>query len=198
MSTIIAGRFDAETESTRAAAALQSAGFAPAHISTFFLSPAGQSAGHHGIDSDDDEAAGPPMSSSGTAVGVATGTGVGAAAGLVATPFIGPAGPVLGAALGAYVGSLAGSLGQIEADGESSVGEDAAHPRPPKIALRRSGMMVAVTAPTPELEHSAIETLRNQGAQDLERGEGTIAEGDWKDFDPFSAPKLVDQHATRG
>ncbi len=39
----------------------------------------------------------------------------------------------------------------------------------------------------------AIAVLRAQGAHDIERAEGNIAHGDWRDFDPLSPPALVDR-----
>ncbi len=100
--------------------------------------------------------------------------------GIAATPLVGPLGPIEGGLLGAYVGSLAGTLSQT----------DEAEETPP---LRQAGMLVAVSVPDNAHETRAAEVLRALGAHDLERTEGTIANGDWGDFDPLSSPMLLDK-----
>ena len=67
---------------------------------------------------------------------------------------------------------------------------DEAEESPP---IRHSGMVVAVEVMGGENEASAIDILRALGAVDIERAAGTIADGDWPDFDPLSAPQLVDR-----
>jgi hypothetical protein len=37
-----------------------------------------------------------------------------------------------------------------------------------------------------------IYTLRAEGAVDIERAEGEWRDGDWVDFNPIAAPRLVD------
>jgi hypothetical protein len=93
--------------------------------------------------------------------------------------------------VGAYVGSFAGALEQMgepepstESPAISAQDQDEAPPR-------KSGMFVAVGARTGTEESSAIAVLRVQGAADIERAQGTIAQGDWNDFDPLSPPTLV-------
>jgi hypothetical protein len=102
---------------------------------------------------------------------------VGAALGAATIPVTGPLGPVLGGLVGAHVGSLY-SFSEMKEKGESG---------PPP---RQAGMMVAVAVEGAD-EQRAIELMRQQGAQQVERAEGIIEQGDWKDFDPLSAPQYI-------
>ena len=53
-------------------------------------------------------------------------------------------------------------------------------------ALRRkSGMLVAVCAPTLAQQTTAIRILSAREAIDVERAEGTFTEGQWVDFNPL-------------
>ncbi len=174
MSTIIAGRFQQQDQVAKAIAALADAEFPADQISSFFVNPAGQ----HDIfpiGGDRDKSPGAEHSEKGMFAGGA----VGAAVGVATTPLIGPAGPVAGALLGAYLGSLVGTLSQMEEADQT----------PP---LRHSGMLVAVAVSDALREAQAIDILQALDPLDLERAQGTIADGDWKDFDPLRAPGLLD------
>jgi hypothetical protein len=52
-------------------------------------------------------------------------------------------------------------------------------------------MLVAVGAASSSEEANAITILRAQGAADIERGQGSITENHWNDFDPLRPPTLV-------
>jgi hypothetical protein len=178
MNTIIAGRFDEQSGADRGAAALAAAGFHRSQIATFFVNAAGQ---HdvHGPRQDPGAPAGADDAGAGAAAGATTGTSVGAVAGFAAIPVLGPVAPLAGAAIGAYVGSLVGALEEMGDSGQ-------------RLAVpRRSGMFVAVGAPSTAEQASAIATLRVEGALDMERAMGGIAEGQWHDFDPLSTPVLA-------
>ena len=54
-------------------------------------------------------------------------------------------------------------------------------------------MLIGVSTGSEAEQASAIAVLRAQGAHDIERAEGNIAHGDWRDFDPLSPPALVDR-----
>jgi len=56
---------------------------------------------------------------------------------------------------------------------------------------RKAGMLVAIGAVNSLEEASAISILRTQGAADIERASGTIAQSQWNDFDPLGQPVLV-------
>ncbi|WP_432383128.1 hypothetical protein [Duganella sp. P38] len=52
-------------------------------------------------------------------------------------------------------------------------------------------MMIAVAVDDVTQRDKALDVLQRLGARDLERAEGTISGGDWRDFDPNSLPVPV-------
>lgn len=56
---------------------------------------------------------------------------------------------------------------------------------------RHPGMLIAVALSGLYERERALEALHRLGAQHIEEAEGTIANGDWHDFDPLSIPVLV-------
>jgi hypothetical protein len=58
---------------------------------------------------------------------------------------------------------------------------------------RPAGIMLSVRIGSPKGERLVISTLRKGHAKDIEQAEGTWNGGDWTDFDPVSAPRLVKQ-----
>ncbi|UMR28607.1 hypothetical protein MJ904_15815 [Massilia sp. MB5] len=182
MTAILAGHFQLQDEIDAARQALRAAGFADERISSFFVNPPGQHA-TFGPGGDRALSPGAKETPAGLAKGAATGGVIGAAVGAVTAPVTGPLGPVVGGLLGAHVGSLYSFSEMKEAGAPEAGGENRAPPRQP-------GMMIAV-AVTPQNEAVALALLRRLGAHHLERAEGTIEAGDWRDFDPLSAPRLV-------
>jgi hypothetical protein len=183
MSTIIAGHFQLQDEIADARLALLSAGFAPARISSFYVNPPGQ----HDVTElggDHDKSPGAKESDEGVVKGGATGAVAGAVVGAATIPIAGPVGPVVGALVGAHVGSLY-SLHKMKEAGEPD--QDGSNVRPP----RKSGMLIAVAVDETAQEHQALEILRRLGGKDIERADGTISGGDWRDFNPNSLPELV-------
>lgn len=181
MATIIAGRFDEQTDVEAAVKALRNAGFPSDHISSFYVAPAGQHA-RTPIGGDRDKSPGAEDSTQGTAAGTTTGGLVGAAIGAATTPLTGPIGAITGGLVGAHVGNLVGALGKMK-DDESP--DDAP-------SIRHAGLLVAVSAPNAQCEERAIAVLRAHGAQQLESSAGHIVRGDWEDFDPAAPPQLID------
>jgi hypothetical protein len=181
MATIIAGQFDEQSAASAAEQALREAGFPADQISSFYVAPAGQHA-RYPLGGDHDKSLGAEDSPKGTTAGTATGGLVGAAIGAVATPLAGPLGAITGGLVGAHVGNLVGALGRMKED-------DTTGDAPP---IRHSGMLVAVSAPTPDCEQRAIQILAQRGALALESGAGNISHGDWEDFDPAVAPRPID------
>lgn len=177
MTTIIAGRFEQQDETAEAIIRVESAGFLPDQVTSFYLNPAGQH-NLYPIGGDQDESPGAKDSDQGTAAGLGAGGVVGAAVGAAATPVMGPVGAVTGALVGAHVGSLMGSLSKTDDAEEIPV-------------ARRSGMFVAVAVTNADEEQRAIDALRAGGCSDLERSSGQIVKGDWIDFDPLSTPSFV-------
>ena len=180
MATIIAGRFDEQSDVEAAVNALRGAGFPAEHISTFYVAPAGQHARYR-LGGDHDKSTGAEESTKGTAAGTTTGGLVGAAIGAVTTPLTGPLGAITGGLVGAHVGNLVGALGKMKDDG----GDDT----PP---IRHAGLMVAVSTPNVDCEQRAIGILQQHGALELESSSGHIVRGDWEDFDPAAPPHLID------
>ena len=181
MSKIIAARFQSSEQSDHAVEALLSQSIARDDISVFYVTPAGQ---HDAtpIGGDEHESRGTEHAQHGAGTGALLGASAGLAGAAVAAtaglaaPLIVVAG--LGvAAAGAYSGSLAGAMGGTM---------DAGH-----HAIRHAGMMVAVNIASAS-ESDVIRALREAGALDVERSEGTWADGDWSDFDPTRAPHLID------
>ncbi|KQV46570.1 hypothetical protein [Duganella sp. Root336D2] len=176
MATIIAGHFQLQETALDVCEAFKAAGFAAGRVTNFFNNPPGQ---HNVIPTGGDRAESPGAKQTPQAVakGEVTGAAIGAAAGAAAIPLAGPLGPVLGGLVGAHVGSLY-SFSEMKEKNESG---------PPP---RHSGMMVAVAVDEGQ-EARAIELMRQQGAEKIERAQGLIENGDWKDFDPLSVPQFV-------
>ena len=174
MSTIIAGRFRTQPDVLAAIAALQQAGFPVERIASFYVNPPGQH-DRYALGGDHDRSVG----AEDTIKGAIAGSAAGAAAGLVASPLIGPIGPLVGA----YVGSLMGGLASTK---EKEMSADDDHP-----VQHHSGMVVAVALDAVSRQQWAIDVLESVGGFDVEVAEGTIAAGDWVDFDPLQPPKLI-------
>lgn len=181
MQTIIAGRFEQQEDSARAVAQLAQAGFAPEHISSFYLNPPGRH-DTFPIGGDVAEAEGARDAGAGIAAGAVTGGAVGAAVGAVTAPVTGPLGAVIGGFVGAHIGNTAGAMSAMHDDTEH--GED-----PP---MRHWGMMVAVGVESEEQADHAQQLLQSLGAMDIERAVGTIEGGDWQDFNPVSTPHYLE------
>jgi len=183
MTTIIAGRFQEQAEADDTIAELLRAGFARERVSTFYCNPAGQHATYP-IGGDNDKSPGAKTSDKNTAAGAVAG----AVVGIAATPILGPVGTVTGGLVGAHLGGLVGGLSGMKDKGDvGDHAEDVENAAP----IRRSGMMVAVAVPDQEYEDRALQVLRTLGAEDIERAEGTIENGDWSDFDPMAPMELV-------
>jgi len=170
--TIIAGRFDTFDDANAAKARLVEQGFPQDAISVFFNNPPGR---HDLTEIGGDEHADPEAkhAAGGAVAGAAAGAGLGLAA--MAT---GPFGVAALAATGAYVGALAGAMNATD---------ETHHEQPTR---RASGVIVGVLADGREDE--AIRTLSDAGADNIERAQGTVVDGDWSDFDPIAVPQLIE------
>jgi hypothetical protein len=183
MQTIIAGRFEQQSDSDHAVRELIRAGYESRHISSFYLNPPGR---HdiYPIGGDENSDSGAKQAPAGLAAGTVAGGTIGAAIGAATLPVTGPLGAIAGAFVGAHIGNITGSLNAMEDDGASNT---------PTPRGRHWGMMVAVGVDNDDAESSAIDLLRSLGATDIERAEGTIENGDWSDFDPISTPHFTEQ-----
>ena len=175
MERIIAGRFQTKDDAD-AAAALIAQYVDMADICIFHNNPPGQhDAFAMGGDEDEDPGAeGAGKSAAGVAV----------AAGLTAGAIGALGGPVVAlaaAGIGAYSGSLVGAM-----DGLGN------HDDKPHAPQRRpGGVMLSVRITGPVDERRVIATLYAQGAADIEQAQGKWRDGDWTDFNPVAAPRLV-------
>lgn len=179
MTTIVAGRFEEAASAQRALDALIAKGFHHTDASRFFVNPPGQ---HNELPTGGDQFADAEASKAhiGAGVGAAAGGAVGVAA-AAAIPGLGPALALGLVALGAYTGSFAGAMAKLGDDSRA----DAIDASPG----RKSGGMVAVRVLNKEAESLAVQTLREQGAKEVERAEGEWRDGTWQDFDPLQPPQ---------
>ncbi|HEX7646310.1 MAG TPA: hypothetical protein VF450_02745 [Noviherbaspirillum sp.] len=181
--TIIAGRFEQQSSAEATIEEFIRAGFAPERIASFYVNPPGQHDAYP-YGGDHEKSPGAKESDTGTALGAAAGGAVGVAA----APLLGPVGVVTGGLVGAHVGGLVGSMSKMKEHGDTGGN---AEEEENAVPLRHAGMMVAIAIDSHEQEDQAINLLRSLGAADVERAEGTIADGDWIDFDPVEPPVLV-------
>lgn len=181
--TIIAGRFEQQDTAAQALEEFAQAGFARGKLASFYVNPRGQH-DTYPIGGDRDTSPGAKEAGAGVALGAAAG----GALGVAATPFLGPVGPITGGLVGAHIGGLVGGMSKTKEKGETGDTEEEAENAEP---IRRSGMMVAAAVEDHEQEERAVNLLRALGAADIERANGIIAEGDWKDFNPVEPPSLI-------
>ncbi len=197
MTPIIAGRFEQSSQAEAAAAALRQRGFGGDDVAIFFVNPPGQH-DTFPIGGDRDKSPGAKHAQSGALGGVAAGSAVGIGVGIAAAPLLGPAAVLAGAAAGAYAGSLVGALGDMDetpataSDKPPVQAVAVERSLSPASTVRSGGMLVAVRAVEFAKRVDAVNTLRAEGARDIERADGTLQAGQWIDFDPLKPPLLVD------
>jgi len=173
MERIIAGRFETKDRADAVAASITRY-IDSADICIFHNNPPGQ---HDAIAGGGDVSVDPGAEGAGQS---AAGTAV--AAGLTAGAVGALGGPVVAlvaAATGAYVGSLAGAL--------NGLGNHEEKPEP-----RPAGIILAVCIANLVNEKRVITALQAGGAVDIEQAEGEWRDGDWTDFNPVVAPRLVE------
>ncbi|MCG2584438.1 hypothetical protein [Massilia sp. TS11] len=184
MAKIIAGHFELAQEIEAARRALMEEADIPSeHICGFYLNQPGQ---HNlsPIGGDHIVSPGAKQTPTGVAEGMTAGGMAGAVIGAATAAVSGPLGPLLGALLGAHVGSLY-SFSRLKDKGEPE-------PEPGNEAEpRKAGMMVAVAIRDDEDEAPLVALLQQLGASQIERAQGRIEHGDWKDFNPNIPPDYV-------
>ncbi len=189
MTTIITGHFQQQATARQAIADLEVAGFASDKTVTYYVNPAGQ----HDLgpeQAEENESPGSAYATAGAAIGAAAGGAVGVAVGVAGLPLLGASASIATAGMGAYVGSLYGALATMRDDSQSGTGStgDAVpgHEQP-----RRSGILVAVSAPAALEQSAAIRIFRALGATDIDQPQGEIVGGEWIDFNPLEPLNLV-------
>lgn len=191
---IIAGTFVQDTQAEGAVQRLKEVGFTDDAIAKFFVNPPGQ----HGlfpIGGDEFASPGAEHGGAGALEGASVGSVVGAVLGAAAAPVLGPLGVAAGVGVGAYGGSLYGALNKA---GQSETGHETAtdpnpssEARPDATPMRKSGLVVAVAVDDGVEERSAVDALRSQGPDFVERADGRLVDSDWVDFDPLRTPEVV-------
>ncbi|MFZ6655379.1 hypothetical protein [Undibacterium sp. TJN19] len=184
MTHIIAGRFQEQQQVQQAFSQLTAMGFAREEMTSFYLNPPGQHDSYP-IGGDRDDSPGAKDAANGVTTGAATGGVVGAVIGSIGIPLTGPISTALGGLVGAHIGSLVGSLSQMKEKGDGNEDAENAH------AVRKSGMIVAVSVKLPANEEAVAALLKGVGADHIEIGEGNIVAGHWDDFDPLKPPTFV-------
>ena len=181
MATIIAGGFETYVEAQDALKRLAEAGVNSEYLCEFRVNPAGM---HDAtpVGGDRDESPGAHKADGGAMKGAAVGAVVGTAVGIVATTLAGPVGIVAGAGAGAYAGSLVGGL-------KGGIDQEA---QPDHTVVRPAEAMIAVNASGAGIpEERIVQVFEQAGAWQIERSDGRWEDGEWKDFDPISAPQLI-------
>jgi hypothetical protein len=180
MDTIIAGNFQTSVQADKARVALLEAGFAGGDISVYHNNPPGQH-GTFPIGGDEHHDPESKKAAAGAAAGGLAGAVAGAGIGGVAG---GALGAVAGAGVGAYAGSFGGAMRKLGGDGEEDDGALPAQRRP-------AGIMVAVRIGEEDMRDTAILKMSEQAPVAIEEAEGTWEDGEWADFDPVAAPRIV-------
>eukprot|EP01034_Spumella_vulgaris_P005135 gene5135-6551_t len=182
---IITGNFEHQLDAQEGLADLFEAGFAKELLAMFPVGAAAEAdASHDRSKMHTDHHASAGTGNSGVLVGA-----IGAAAVVAAVPALGPAAGAIagvGASFGAFVDVAAG------ADHDDAEPEQPREAPPAHPSLRRSGTLIAVSAPTMEQQRRAVEILRAHGGAEIECTEGSIVDGRWVDFDPEVPPLLVE------
>lgn len=186
MSLIVAGRFDTFEAAQGACRALFLEGFAEDDVTVFFVNPCGQH-DRFAVGGDRDVDPGTRHSHKGAGLLGGLFGAMGAAVGAVlgATIHLSFIVAVLAAAVGAYVGTLVGAM--VATPKPRARNEPDATPAP-----RHAGVLVAVHAQE-DSQATASRTLKQHGAQDIERALGRWRGGEWSDFDPLKAPVLQEK-----
>jgi hypothetical protein len=174
MERIIAARFQTVAEADAVAALMSYIGMADIFI--FYNIPSGQH-GALSMGGDEDE---DPSAAGASKAAATTAVSAGVAAGAIGA-LGGPVVALAAAAVGAYSGSLVGAMAGLEGHDDE--------PHPPE--RRPGGIMLSVRIAEPANEKRVIATLRAEGAADIEAAYGEWRDGDWADFDPVAAPRLV-------
>ena len=175
MSRIIAGRFDATVDADAAIEALRREGFNHDEIDSFYVGPPGQ---HHmtSVGGDVHASAGSRFAGFGAIGGALIGAVLGMLIGLAIDSRYDAVVVLFAAGLGAYVGSFIGAMRKVRGGRKEEASVE--HPLEPK-----AGRMIAVVADRPGMDGRALKVLREFGARDVGRADGTWRNG-WKDFDP--------------
>ena len=175
MSRIIAGRFDATLDADAAIEALRREGFNRDEIDSFYVGPAGQ----HDmtpVGGDVHSSAGSRFAGVGAIGGALLGGLIGMLIGFAIDSRYGAVAVLFAAGLGAYIGSFLGAMRKVRGGRREEASPE--HPLEAK-----GGRMIALNVDRAGMDARALKVLREFGARDVGRADGTWRNG-WKDFDP--------------
>jgi predicted lipid-binding transport protein (Tim44 family) len=175
MSRIIAGRFDATVDADAAIEALRREGFNRDEIDSFYVAPAGQNA-MAPLGGDAHASAGSRFAGFGAVAGALVGGLIGMLIGFAVDSRYGAVAVLFAAGVGAYLGSFVGAMRKVRGGRREEASVE--HPVEPK-----AGRMIAVNVDRSGMDARALKVLRELGARDVGRADGTWRNG-WKDFDP--------------
>jgi hypothetical protein len=175
MSKIVAGRFDKTMDADAAVEALRREGFTREEIDSFYIAPGGQNQ-MSPMGGDAHASAGSRFAGTGAVAGAIAGGLLGMVLAWALARDYGAVVILFGAGLGAYVGSFLGAMRSVRGGRKEEASIE--HPVEPK-----AGRMIAVLVERPGMDARALKLLREFGARDLGRADGTWRNG-WKDFDP--------------
>lgn len=179
MSRIIAGRFDKTLDADAAVDALRREGINGDEIDSFYVAPPGQNdmtrfGGDAPSSSEGSRSAG-----AGAVIGAIAGGLIGMVIGfLIPVDQYGAVVVLFCTGLGAYIGSFLGTMRSVRGGRPEKASVE--HPVEPK-----GGRLIAVCVDRGDTEGRAVKVLREFGARDLGRAQGTWRNG-WTDFDPRS------------
>ena len=176
MARIIAGRFDATLDAEAAVEALRREGFNRDEIDSFYVAPPGQNAMTPLGGDAPHASAGSRFAGFGAITGALVGGLLGMLIGLAIDSRYGAVAVLFAAGVGAYLGSFLGAMGKVRGGRRAEASPE--HPVEP-----RGGRLIAVNAERPGMDARALKVLRELGARDVGRADGTWRNG-WKDFDP--------------
>ena len=106
---------------------------------------------------------------------------------------MGPVAVLVAGGIGAYTGSLIGAMKKTDKDSEVDEMAEETPLKEDQLTERHAGMHVAVKV-TGDNRKEAIMVLRRHGADELEEAQGELKSGEWVDFDPREAVKLLPEH----
>lgn len=183
MATIIAGRFATFDQANVVARRLYDRAFRPTDVSVFFLNPTDQHATRPTGVGKSTNATDKPAGT-GAAQGVIAGGVIGLIVGAILFAAVWRLWlvPVVAAMGGAYLGAFMGALRRLRGRQQASQSPTRMHD---------AGVMLA-THVDEATAHTAIEVLREAGAEAIERANGVWEGGEWRDFDAREHPVRPD------
>ncbi len=176
MARIVCGIVDRTLQADAALEELKREGFQRSEVDNFYVSPPGQNAMTPVGGDAPTASAGSRFAGAGAIAGAVLGGLIGMLIGFAIDSRYGAVAVLFAAGLGAYIGSFLGAMRKVRGGRREEASIE--HPVEPK-----AGRMIAVNVDRPGTDARALKVLREFGARDVGRADGTWRNG-WKDFDP--------------